>query len=337
MDNDSGGQMPLIKRFCFKARRELEYVWTDRYIVRAFREQIMASIRGFLKPCYLFSPSTAFRRVFMELFPPKAGVATVSLPWKVSLEVDLSDAIGKEIFKQRSFDIALSEVAWRLLQPGAKALDVGANIGYLTSLFAVRAGPSGAVHAFEPHPKVQQALTRNIARIGAHPKSAPISMHVCALGDVSGQAQLIETDYFQINRGTARIAEAKNEEGIRSHPVSMETLDNLFPNDCFELAKIDVEGFELRVLQGAKRLLREKRIRHVIYEDHDIKSRRLATMLGAEGYSIFSIGYGLLGPKLCELDREIALDRSWESPSFLATIEPVAVKKIMNRRGWLVL
>ena len=310
---------------------------SNRYIVRAFRDQIMASIRGLLKPCYLYSPRTAFRRVFMELFPPKTGVAVVSLPWKVSLEVDLSDAIGKEIFKQRSFDIAVSEVAWRLLQPGAKALDIGANIGYLTSLFAVGAGPSGAVHTFEPHPHVQETLIRNIARIRLHPESAPISMHICALGDISGQARLIETDYFEINRGTARIAEARSEGELRSYSVPIETLDNVFPNESFDLAKIDVEGFEPRVLQGAKRLLREKRIRHIIYEDHDIKSEKLATMFTTEGYSIFSIVYDLLGPNLRELDREIALDRSWESPSFLATVEPAAVKKIMSPRGWQAL
>ncbi len=275
--------------------------------------------------------------MFMELFPPKTGVATVSLPWKVSLEVDLSDAIGKEIFKQRSFDIAVSEVAWRLLQPGATALDIGANIGYLTSLFAIRAGPSGAVHAFEPHPHVQETLIRNIARIRLHPESAPISMHTCALGDISGQARLIETDYFQINRGTARIAETKSEDELRSYSVPMETLDNLFSDESFDLAKIDVEGFEPRVLQGAERLLREKRIRHIIYEDHDIKSKKLAAMLATDGYSIFSIGYDLLGPKLRELDRQIAVDRTWESPSSLATIEPAAVKKIVSRRGWQAL
>jgi FkbM family methyltransferase len=307
---------------------------SDRSIVRAFREQIMASIRGLLKPCYLFSPATAFRRLLMELLPPKTGVTTVSLPWNVSLEVDLSDAIGKEIFKQRSFDIAVSEVAWRLFGPGGRALDIGANIGYFTSLFAVRTGLTGTVHAFEPHPKVQEALTRNVARIRLNQNSAPISVHVCALGDASGQARLIETDYFQINRGTARIAEARSKGELRSYSVAMETLDNLFPNESFDLAKIDVEGFEPGVLQGAKRLLREKRIRHIIYEDHDPADAALATMLTANGYSIFSIGYDLLGPKIRELDRDIALDRSWESPSFLATIEPAAVKKIMSRRGW---
>jgi FkbM family methyltransferase len=297
----------------------------------------MHSIRGLLKPCYLFSPGTAVRRVFVELFPPQPGVATVSLPWKVSIEVDLSDAIGNEIFKQRVFDIGVSEVAWRLLQPGDKVLDVGANIGYLTSLFAIRVGPSGAVHAFEPHPKVKETLERNIARIRLSSKSAPISMHVCALGDIAGNAQLIETDYFQINRGTARIAESKGGNELHSYAVAMETLDDLFSQGSFDLVKIDVEGFEPRVFQGARRLLREKRIRHIVYEDHDVRSSTLAPMLQAAGYSVFSIGYDLFGPKLRELDREIALDRSWESPNFLATIEPAAVKNIMTRRGWQVL
>jgi hypothetical protein len=60
-------------------------------------------------------------------------------------------------------------------------------------------------------------------------------------------------------------------------------------------------------------------------------------MLATYGYSVFSIGYNLLGPKLHELNRKIAFDRSWESPSFLATIEPAAVKKIMRPRGWQAL
>ena len=95
--------------------------------------------------------------------------------------------------------------------------------------------------------------------------------------------------------------------------------------------------FSNYVFQGARRLLREKRIRHILYEDHDLQSSSLAPMLQADGYSVFSIGYDLFGPKLRELDREIALGRSWESPNFLATIEPAAVKNIMTRRGWQVL
>jgi FkbM family methyltransferase len=297
----------------------------------------MPSIRGLLKPCYFFSPSTALRRIWLELFPRPTGITTVSLPWKISIEVDLGDAIGQEIFKQRVFDIAISEIAWRLLSPGGRVLDVGANIGYLTSLFAIRVGPTGEVHAFEPHPKVQEMLQRNIARIGTNERSSPILMHRCALGNISGNARLIETDYFQINRGTARIAENESQGEIESYAVAMEKLDHLFPQQSIDLAKVDVEGFEARVLEGAQNLLREKRIRHIIYEDHQTQPSILARLLQSAGYSVFSIGYDFFGPTLQELNREIAVNRSWESPSFLATIEPIAAKKGAGRRGWQVL
>jgi FkbM family methyltransferase len=216
-------------------------------------------------------------------------------------------------------------------------LDVGANIGYLTGLFAIRVGLAGAVHAFEPHPKVQETLKRNIARVRLNPKSAPIATHVCALGDFVGEAQLIEPDCFQVNRGTARIAASEPGNELRSYVVAMETLDHLFAQESFDLVKIDVEGFEPRVFQGARRLLSERRIRHIVYEDHEVQSSSLARRLQADGYAVFSIGYDLFGPKLRAVDREISPVRPWESPNFLATIEPVSVKNIMAPRGWQVL
>ncbi len=276
------------------------------------------------------------RRVWLEFRTDQPDTATVSLPWKVSIDVDLSDAIGREIFKQRVFDIAVSEVAWRLLRSGDKAADVGANIGYLTSLFSMRVGPQGVVHAFEPHPEVHQKLLRNISLVNLNPHSSPIVAHACALGDVSRNAQLIETDYFEINRGTARIAETNSEGEVRSHSISMQTLDELFPTESLDLLKIDVEGFEARVLQGAARLLQEKRTRHIIYEDHEMARGDLAPMLRREGYSIFSIGYNLLGPRLRPLDRQVAVDYSWESPNFLATLEPAAAEAMMRRRAWQI-
>jgi hypothetical protein len=159
-------------------------------------------------------------------------------------------------------------------------------------------------------------------------------MHRCALGNMSGNVRLIETDYFQINRGTARIAENEGQGEIQSYSVAMEKLDHLFPRQSFDLAKIDVEGFESRVLEGAQNLLREKRIRHIIYEDHQTQPSALARLLQAAGYSVFSIGYNFFGPKLEEPNGEIAVNRSWESPSFLATIEPMTAKKRAIRRGW---
>ena len=63
--------------------------------------------------------------------------------------LDLDDYVQRKIW-YRSFEPVTARALRRLLRPGDVALDVGANVGFYTLLFASRVGPSGTVHAFEP-------------------------------------------------------------------------------------------------------------------------------------------------------------------------------------------
>ena len=301
---------------------------------------MFGSFRGLLKPCYLFAPTTLVRRIYLHFKWPASGRAEVDLPWGMRIEVNLHDAIGNEIFKQRIFDLSLSECAWRLLAPGDHVLDAGANIGYMTMLFAAKVGKTGVVHSFEPHPQVCAALRRNVDRIDKTGNARRVVVHDCALGDARGKAQLIETDYFAINEGTARLVSASEADtgSTKSHQVPVETLDDLFPTESFALLKIDVEGFEAKVLKGADRLLSQQRVRHVIYEDHTRGRSGLAELLSGHGYTVFSIGHGTLGPLLQQsLTEDVAIDASWESASFVATLDSERVMTLMNCKGWSVL
>ncbi|MBA2743253.1 MAG: FkbM family methyltransferase [Chthoniobacterales bacterium] len=300
---------------------------------------MLQSASGLLKPCYLFSPATLLRRVFLHVGTPASGSAEVDLPWGASIQVNLDDQIGSEIFKQRIFDLALSECAWRILAPGDHVIDAGANIGYMTMLFAAKTGSSGVVHAFEPHPTVGATLERNVQRMAEDGRGGRVITHRQALGATSGVAQLFESDYFAINQGTASMANVPSEgESSTSHWVEVETLDDLFPTESFALLKIDVEGFETEVLTGAEGLLKSRRITHVIYEDHRAGGSGLNEMLTKNGYAVFAIGYGALGPKLLPTaSAEDAIDTSWESASFLATLDPVRVNQVMRSKGWHVL
>lgn len=301
---------------------------------------MFGSFAGLLKPCYLFAPTTLFRRLYLHFAWPDSDQAEVELPWGMQIEVNLHDSIGNEIFKQRIFDLGVSECAWRLLAPGDQVIDAGANIGYMTLLFAARVGKTGVVHSFEPHPQVCAKLRRNVDRINRRGNAGRVVVHDLALGDTRGTAELIETDYFAINEGTARIAKRTEADpnNVKSHPVSVETLDGLFPNESFTLLKIDVEEFEAKVLEGAERLLSSRRVRHVIYEDHTRGRSGLADLLSGHGYTVFSIGHETLGPlvQLSSAD-DVAIDTSWESASFVATLDPDGVMTLMNRKGWSVL
>jgi FkbM family methyltransferase len=297
------------------------------------------SLSGLLKPCYVFAPATLIRRIYLHFSWPDADKAIVKLPWGMEIEVNLNDLIGREIFKQRIFDLAVSECAWRLLSLGDHVIDAGANIGYMTMLFAARIGETGLVHAFEPHPRVLDTLKRNVDRISRRPGVGRAIVYPSALGDLDGNAELIETGYFSLNQGTAKIATTETTaDKIESHSVPLETLNGLFPNEEFALLKIDVEGFELNVLRGADNLLSSRRVRHVIYEDHTLGQSGLAKVLSGYGYTVFSIGHGTRGLRLLKgSEGKADIDASWESASFLATLVPDHVMTLMRRKGWRVL
>ena len=299
------------------------------------------SSSGILKPCYLFAPGNLLRRLWLAIRPVRNGIRVVSLLWGGQLEVDLADSVGREIFTQRIFDISVSECAGRLINPGDHVVDAGANIGYMSTLFAAMVGKSGRVDSFEPHPKIRQKLEANLSRnAGRRGGTGNVTVHSCALGEQSGEANLVETEYFAFNQGTAKLAiGAPGEEskpGVIRHPVQVETLDDLFPSAEISLLKIDVEGHELQVIRGARRLLKEKRIRHVIYEDHAEGNSGLPETFASHGYTVFSIGRTLRGLELRVPGERIALDTSWESPSYLATSLPDQVRSRIGK-GWKIL
>jgi FkbM family methyltransferase len=277
----------------------------------------------------------------MSLFRPAVAedAPLVRLPWGAVLEVNAHEVIGQELIRQNIFDIAVSETVWRLLRPGDRAVDVGANIGYLTSLCAARVGAAGAVDAFEPHPRVLARLRRNVGRLSSPPWGS-VRLHDCALGRHDGYARLFEPEGFGANEGTstmvARPGATPSGDGTGLE-VRVARLDGLLVDGEIRLMKVDVEGFEAEVFAGAQRLLEVQRIANIVYEAHDCERSPLHAMLAQHGYSIFGIGYALFGPNLTPGNAAPRIDRRWESPSYLATRDPDATLAALRRPGWQVL
>src|SRR5947208_1901642 len=66
--------------------------------------------------------------------------------------VPLDDLVGRALYFFGDLDPKLTWVIRRLLEPGDIALDIGANLGFLSLFMAKIVGAHGAVHAFEPNP-----------------------------------------------------------------------------------------------------------------------------------------------------------------------------------------
>src|SRR5262249_47466287 len=92
----------------------------------------------------------------------------------------------------------------------------------------------------------------------------------------------------------------------------------------------------LSVLQGAQNALASKRIRHIVFEDHEGNNSDTAEFLAASGYAIFALGWSMRGLKLAPIDGG-GLATRYEAPSYLATLEPKDTLARCRERGWRVL
>lgn len=134
--------------------------------------------------------------------------------------------------------------------PGATALDVGANVGAYSLLLGQWVGASGSVFAFEPAPDVFQGLTRHIALNGLERIVTPVP---AAIGDRVAVAALVVAG----THGESRLA-LKGDDASVTIDVAVTTIDAFCAERGLtpDFIKVDVEGFELSVLRGARETIR---------------------------------------------------------------------------------
>lgn len=132
------------------------------------------------------------------------------------------------------------EAAFKWVKNWELAVDAGAHVGFWAWDIAHR---FGQVHAFEPTPVTYKCLRRNLAGL------ASVQLYNRALGNKPGMCQIVEDETRNGNSGSNFIR-----PGSGNIPVI--TLDSLNLPTC-GLLKIDVEGYELPVLEGGRQLIRQ--------------------------------------------------------------------------------
>jgi FkbM family methyltransferase len=176
------------------------------------------------------------------------------------------------------------------LMPGSVALDIGANLGEWTLPFARRVGRAGHVLAVEPMPRNAAALAKTLAANAL--RQAEIVR--CAVGDHDGTVDFAVplVTSTRSDTGTAHIGPAA--AGHETLRVALCHLDALVGEHRFEridLIKIDVEGHERHVLDGAATTLARFRPALVIETGHEAEGDRAAIhdRLGGLGYRMLGI------------------------------------------------
>lgn len=187
-------------------------------------------------------------------------------------------------------------------------LDVGAHHGDYSN-HLLKPFPEALIHAFEPHPRTFAGLKQ-----GADPS---VRLHACALGASPGRAELFDrrgvdgSVYASLSKDSIRTL---YQDDIVVHDVEVTTLDQFMENEGLtriDFIKIDTEGFEMDVLNGASRALERGGIGIIQFEFNSLHvARRLfldqfvQRLPGHRLYRLLSDGMVALD-KLKVVEREI--------------------------------
>jgi len=136
----------------------------------------------------------------------------------------------------------------KILFQGAVTVDAGANIGIYSEFLSRCVGPTGLVHSFEPsldNFRLLSTATRHLSNV---------RLTQAAVGERSGQCKLYISDKLNVDHRAY-----KTDGGSRrTVPIQMVALDDYFKSgQRVDLVKMDIQGYELHALRGARRVLQD--------------------------------------------------------------------------------
>jgi FkbM family methyltransferase len=206
---------------------------------------------------------------------------------------DMSDGFLRLIVIDGDFESDFFRIADAFLAGGGVFLDVGANHGLLSCGLAGCHAGNVHFHLFEPNPKLVASIRQSVA----HYPSMQYSINPVAVSDRVG------TTSFQIDEGQTGASHISDRDGIA---VPTTTFDHYLDQAHIprvELLKIDIEGYELLALRGARRSLEVRRIQAIYFEYFEkclvrvSPPRELLEYLDALGYEVCFCRQGDLVPR----------------------------------------
>jgi FkbM family methyltransferase len=195
--------------------------------------------------------SRLLHKLYSSVRPPDDYLELVMPYHGGHIQLDTRSFIEWSIYMYGGFDRSALALLKPLIGTGMVALDVGANVGVYTLAFARWVGSEGAVHSFEPHPRLRERLTGNVALNNLR----HVTVVPAAVGPTPGEATLFASTGN--NQGTASLRPVLAD--LSEHftcPVT--TLDAYVKAERIarvDVLKVDVEGADFGVLQGASKTI----------------------------------------------------------------------------------
>lgn len=143
---------------------------------------------------------------------------------------------------------AETELVKKEIKEGAVVIDIGANIGYFSLIFAKLAGPSGKIYAFEPESENFAILQKNIQANG-------YSNVVMINKAVADRNQVLK--FYLSKSDGAKHSLINSDDSGKYVEIPAVSLDEYFSGDSLkaDFIKIDIEGAEIKALDGMRKFI----------------------------------------------------------------------------------
>ena len=211
-----------------------------------------------------------------EPFPAFVDIADT--PYGPMLYPKEDKYVGRSFKEYGQFSAGELSLFLERIRPGSVVLDVGANIGAHTVPLAQHVGAAGQVIAFEPQRILHQMLCGNLALNGV----PNVVTHAVALSDAPGTCLIPLLDYGS----AANFGGLPMDLATEGETVTVATLDQ-FHLPRVDFIKLDVEGFERKVLLGAAETLGRCRPELYVENDREDRSADLIQTLLDLGYRLW--------------------------------------------------
>jgi FkbM family methyltransferase len=218
--------------------------------------------------------------ILVPLLPPRPNEFVATVAGNRQLYLQYRDTIGITTLLEGSFESAEVNCLRTHLGPGSIAIDVGANIGIFTIPLADKVGKNGQIWAFEPIPENIHRLKKNISLNNLQ----NIKIRECAVGDKKSNTKIYVCEDLAYASQDKNINRA-NQQGWMD--VEITTLDAEWlraGQPRVQIIKIDVEGAEISVLEGAKELIARQRPQIMLESTSQEQLQAITEKLSEFGY-----------------------------------------------------
>lgn len=234
------------------------------------------------------------RSQLAEKYPFIKHISVADVDFDIILNPVRNGRVDEAIALRHQWEEKLSLQLKKHLKPSAVFVDAGANIGYHSLFVASFLQGNGTVHAFEPIPHLGDQIQKSAYLNHLD----TVHVHQCGLSNRTEERIFYIRDE---NIGGSSLQKydifLKNTVIDSVQRIPLRRLDEVLGNNaCVQVMKIDVEGHEKEVLEGARNIIQKNHpvlfleFSPVYYEQECVgKSIELITLLSQFGYATFDL------------------------------------------------